>query len=116
MLVMFGWGAEDLFERYAPPNDTYNIYVVGKQWMWKVQYPDGQREINEMHVPTGRRCKLTLASEDVIHSFFIPAFRVKHDVVPGRYDDIGLQRPSPAAITSSARNTAAPIIRTWSGG
>ena len=59
---------------------------VGKQWMWKIQYPGGQREINELHVPIGRPVKITLASEDVIHSFFIPAFRIKHDVVPGHYD------------------------------
>ncbi len=84
MLVMFGWGAKLFYDAYTPPKDAYNIYVVGKQWMWKVQYPEGQREINELHVPTGRPVRITLASEDVIHSFFIPAFRVKHDVA-GRY-------------------------------
>ena len=70
----------------APPPNAMDIYVVGKQWMWKIQYPGGQREINELHVPVGRPVKITLASEDVIHSFFIPAFRIKHDVVPGHYD------------------------------
>jgi len=88
MLVMCFWGASVAFQEYAPPINAYNIYVVGKQWMWKVQYPEGNREINEMHVPIGRQVRVTLASEDVIHSFFIPAFRVKHDVVPGHYDDI----------------------------
>src|SRR5436305_12936494 len=61
------------------------IYVVGKQWMWKLQHMEGQREINELHVPMGRAIKLTMTSEDVIHSFFIPAFRIKQDVVPGKY-------------------------------
>ena len=63
------------------------IYVVGKQWMWKVQHPEGVREINELHVPLGRNVRLTLGSEDVIHDFAIPAFRVKMDVVPGQVDD-----------------------------
>src|SRR5579863_8195680 len=86
MLVMFAWGTKLCFQNYTPPRkDTLDIYVVGKQWMWKVQYPDGQREIDELHVPTGRAIKLILASEDVIHSFYIPAFRLKHDVVPGSY-------------------------------
>ena len=61
------------------------INVIGKQWMWKVQHPEGNREINELHVPVGRNVKLTLASQDVIHSFFLPSFRTKMDVVPGRY-------------------------------
>ena len=68
---------------------------VGKQWMWKIQYPEGQREINELHVPMGRPVKITLASEDVIHSFFIPAFRIKHDVVPGRYDTMWFTATKP---------------------
>jgi cytochrome c oxidase subunit II len=86
MLVMFVWGTKLYFQNYTlPPPDALNIYVVGKQWMWKVQYPGGQREINELHIPVGRPVKLTLASEDVIHSFYIPAFRMKHDVVPGSY-------------------------------
>lgn len=86
MLVMFGWGTKLYFQNYTPPaKDTLDIYITGKQWMWKVQYPGGQREIDELHVPTGRAVKLTLASEDVIHSFYIPAFRMKHDVVPGSY-------------------------------
>ncbi len=96
MLVMFGWGAKIFFDEYAgAPKNAYSIYVVGKQWMWKVQYPEGNREINELHVPVGRPVKITLASEDVIHSFFIPAFRVKHDVVPGHYDDIWFTATKP---------------------
>lgn len=96
MLVMFLWGAKLYFEAYSPPpENALDIYVTGKQWMWKVQYPGGQREINELHVPSGRTVKLTLASEDVIHSFFIPAFRVKRDVVPGSYQTYWFQPTQP---------------------
>ena len=86
MLTFFWWGAKIYFLNATPPPDSMDVYVVGKQWMWKLQYPEGQREINELHVPIGRPVKITLASEDVIHSFFIPALRIKHDVVPGHYD------------------------------
>src|SRR5271170_3323330 len=86
MLTFFWWGAKIFFLNATPPPDSMDVYSVGKQWMWKIQYPGGQREINELHVPTGRPVKITLASEDVIHSFFIPALRIKHDVVPGHYD------------------------------
>jgi cytochrome c oxidase subunit 2 len=88
MLVMFGWGAELYYAAQTPPKDAMEIFVTGKQWMWKVQYPNGYREIDAMHVPVGQPVKLTLASEDVIHSFSVPAFRVRHDVVPGTYDTI----------------------------
>jgi cytochrome c oxidase subunit 2 len=83
---MFGWGAKVFFDAYRPPKGAMEIYVVGKQWMWKAQHMDGQREINELHVPVGRPVKLTMGSEDVLHSFYIPAFRVKADVIPGRYN------------------------------
>src|SRR6202011_4522295 len=86
MLVIFFWGAKIFFDNAKPPANAIDIYVVGKQWMWKVQYPGGQREINELHVPVNRPVKLTMASEDVIHSLFVPAFRIKRDVVPGRYN------------------------------
>lgn len=86
MLTFFWWGAKVYFFNAVPPPNAMDIYVVGKQWMWKLQYPNGQREINELHVPVGQPVKITLASEDVIHSFFIPALRIKHDVVPGHYD------------------------------
>ncbi len=86
MLVMFFWGAKIYFDNGKAPDNALDIFVVGKQWMWKVQYPGGQREINELHVPVNVPVKLTLASEDVIHSFFLPAFRLKRDVVPGRYN------------------------------
>ncbi len=88
MLVMFWWGTKLFFYNAQPPKDAMEIFVTGKQWMWKIQYPNGGREIDELHVAVGQPVKLTMASEDVIHSFSIPAFRVKHDVVPGHYDTI----------------------------
>ena len=84
-MIMFGWGASIFFHESKPPDNALQIYVVGKQWMWKMQHMEGQREINELHVPVGRPIRLTMTSEDVIHSFFVPAFRTKEDVVPGRY-------------------------------
>lgn len=83
-MVMFFWGAALFFALSRPPEGAMEIYAVGKQWMWKFQHLDGQSEINELHVPVGRPVRLTMASEDVIHSFFVPAFRVKSDVLPGR--------------------------------
>jgi len=90
-MVMFGWGTTVYFEVSRPPADAEEIFVVGKQWMWKIQHPQGPREINELHIPVGRAVKLTMTSEDVIHSFYIPAFRVKKDVVPGRYSSLWFQ-------------------------
>src|SRR6266446_5158921 len=84
-MTMFGWGASVYFEQYSPPKNAIEIYVVGKQWMWKIQHSTGQREINELHIPVGRKVKLVMTTEDVIHDFFVPAFRIKADVVPGRY-------------------------------
>jgi cytochrome c oxidase subunit 2 len=88
VLITFVWGARVYFRIYRPPADAVQYYVTGKQWMWKTQHPTGQREINELHVPVGRPVKLLMTSEDVIHSFFVPAFRVKADVVPGRYTSL----------------------------
>jgi cytochrome c oxidase subunit 2 len=85
MMGLFGWGATLYFNLERSPPNGLEINVVGKQWMWKIQHPEGNREINELHVPVGRVVKLTLASQDVIHSFFLPSFRLKQDVVPGRY-------------------------------
>jgi cytochrome c oxidase subunit 2 len=84
-LGIFAWGASLYAAIRRPPNDALRVNVVGKQWMWKVQHLEGKREINELHVPVGRAVELVMTSEDVIHSFFVPAFRVKMDVVPGRY-------------------------------
>jgi cytochrome c oxidase subunit 2 len=78
-----------------PPDETLNIYTVGKQWMWKFQHLDGQREINELHVPAGRAVKLIMTSEDVIHDVYVPAFRVKADVLPGRYTHLWFEATKP---------------------
>ena len=94
-MVMFGWGAKVFFDAYRPPKGAMEIYIVGKQWMWKAQHMDGMREINELHVPVGRPVKLTMGSEDVLHSFYIPAFRVKADVIPGRYNDLWFTATKP---------------------
>ena len=84
-MIMFVWGASVFFAISRPPDDAQQIYVIGKQWMWKLQHMEGQREINELHIPVGQAIKLTMTSEDVIHDFFVPAFRTKADVLPGRY-------------------------------
>ena len=84
-LGLFVWGLQVYFETYRIPANAERYYVVGKQWMWKYQHPSGNREINDLHVPVGRPIELVITSEDVIHSFFVPAFRVKRDAVPGRY-------------------------------
>lgn len=85
---IFVWSAMIYYRMYRPPEEAIDIYVVAKQWMWKFQHLDGHREINELHVPVGRKVKLTMTTEDVIHSFFVPAFRVKMDVVPGKYSTV----------------------------
>jgi cytochrome c oxidase subunit II len=90
-MVMFVWGAIIYFDIYNPPDDALEISVVGRQWMWKAQHPTGQSEINELHVPVGQAVKLTMTSEDVIHDVFLPAFRVKQDVLPGRYTTLWFQ-------------------------
>ena len=94
-LIIFFWGANIYFAMSRPPDETLNIYVVGKQWMWKIQHTDGTREINELHVPVGRAVRLIMTSEDVLHDFSIPAFRVKADVIPGRYTQIWFEATKP---------------------
>ncbi len=84
-MCFYVWGAKAYFNIERPPPGAMEINVIGKQWMWKVQHPEGNREIDELHVPVGRIVKLTMTSQDVIHDFFLPAFRTKQDVVPGRY-------------------------------
>jgi cytochrome c oxidase subunit 2 len=95
VMTIFVWGASVYFAMARPPDETLNIYVVGKQWMWKFQHLDGLREINELHVPVGRPVKLIMTSEDVIHDVFVPAFRVKADVIPGRYTNIWFNPTKP---------------------
>jgi cytochrome c oxidase subunit 2 len=94
-MVMFTWGASIFFKMHRPPDNSLQIYVVAKQWMWKLQHMQGQREINELHVPVGRPVKLIMTSEDVIHSFYVPAFRIKQDVIPGRYTTIWFNPTKP---------------------
>jgi cytochrome c oxidase subunit 2 len=84
-MTIFAWGSSLYFTLYRSPKEAIEIFVVGKQWMWKFQHTEGQREINELHVPVGSRVKLTLTTEDVIHAFAVPAFRIRSDVVPGKY-------------------------------
>jgi cytochrome c oxidase subunit II len=87
-LGLFVWGAVLYAHLFQVPPDALQIDVVGKQWMWKIQHPDGQREINTLHVPVDRAIRLVMTSEDVIHSFFVPDFRIKRDVLPGRYTSL----------------------------
>jgi len=95
VMFIFVWGTSVFFHLNRPPDDTMDILVVGKRWMWKLQHLNGRREINELHVPVGRAVKLTMTSEDVIHSFYIPAFRIKADVLPGRYTSTWFQATKP---------------------
>lgn len=89
--VMFIWGSNLYFRNSRPPTASMEVFVIGKQWMWHLQHPEGPREINELHVPVGSPIKLTMISQDVIHDFYIPAFRVKKDVLPDRYSSIWFQ-------------------------
>ena len=84
-LAIFVWGAVLYFRGRTPPQGSAEVYTVAKQWMWKFQHAGGQREINELHVPVGRDVRMIMTSQDVIHSFYVPAFRIKQDVLPGRY-------------------------------
>lgn len=95
MLVMFVWSARLYAAIERPPEGATEIFVTGRQWMWKVQHMNGRREINELHVPTGTPIKLIMTSEDVIHSFYVPAFRVKQDVLPGRYSTMWFEATTP---------------------
>jgi len=94
-LAMFAWGARVFYNIYRAPKTAVEYWVVGKQWMWKFQHPDGHREINALHIPVGQPIKLNIQSEDVIHSVFIPAFRIKQDAVPGRQTSIWFEASKP---------------------
>jgi cytochrome c oxidase subunit 2 len=94
-LGIFVWGAAVYFELVRVPANTLDIYVVGKQWMWKFQHADGRQEINELHVPVNRAVKLTMTSQDVIHDLFVPSFRTKADVIPGRYTTLWFEATRP---------------------
>src|ERR1700721_3069101 len=94
-MVTFVWGALLYFRIYNPPTNAMNIYIVGKQWMWKAEHPGGQHEINALHVPSCRPVQLTMISQDVFHSFSIPDFRVKREVIPGRYSTVWFNATTP---------------------
>jgi cytochrome c oxidase subunit II len=94
-LMIYVWAAALYFHLERPPKESMQIYVVGKQWMWKIQHPTGQREINQLHIPVGRNVRLTMISQDVLHSFSVPEFRVKHEVIPGRYTELWFQATKP---------------------
>jgi len=94
-MVMFGWGATVYYHLRRPPAEAMHIYAVGKQWMWKFQHLEGQREINELHIPAGRPIKITISSEDVLHSLYFPAFRTKMDAIPGRYTELWFEAEKP---------------------
>jgi cytochrome c oxidase subunit II len=130
-MVIFVWGASVYFSMGNPPPDTIDVYVVAKQWMWKFQHLNGRREIGELHVPVGRAVKLTLTSEDVIHDLYIPAFRIKGDVVPGRYMTMWFEATKPgrypffcaeycgtkhSSMLGSIVAMDAPAYQAWLGG
>jgi cytochrome c oxidase subunit 2 len=94
-MAFFVWGAVLYFQERTPPQDATEVYTVAKQWMWKFEHIEGQREINELHVPVGRDVKLIMTSQDVIHSFYVPAFRIKQDVLPGRYTTMWFHATKP---------------------
>ena len=105
--MLFVWGASIYIWLYRSPPGDIEIYVVGKQWMWKIQHPGGQREIDALHVPVDKTIRLVMASQDVIHSFFVPAFRIKHDVVPGTYETIWFK----ATETGRLQARMHPVLR-----
>ena len=94
-MICFVWGALLYFRIYNPPTNALDIYVIGKQWMWKAEHPGGQHEIDALHVPIGRPVQLTMISQDVFHSFSVPAFRVKREVIPGRYTTVWFTATKP---------------------
>ena len=94
-MFMFGWGASVFYHLRRPPDEALHLYAVGKQWMWKFQHLEGQREINELHMPAGRPVKITISSEDVLHSLYFPAFRTKMDAIPGRYTELWFEAQTP---------------------
>ena len=102
-MIFFAWGSLIFFEEARPPKGAMEVYVVAKQWMWKFEYEGGQREINQLHVPVGRDVRMIMSSQDVIHSFYVPAFRIKADVLPGRYTETWF-RPTKAGDLS-------PVLR-----
>jgi cytochrome c oxidase subunit II len=96
-MIFFAWGSLIFFEEARPPKGAMEVYVVAKQWMWKFEYEGGQRDINQLHVPVGRDVRMIMSSQDAIHSFYVPAFRIKADVLPGRFTETWF-RPTKAGV------------------
>ncbi len=94
-MIFFVWGARLYVAEATPPRDSLQVYVIAKRWMWKLQHENGIREINTLHVPMNRDVRLTMISQDVIHSFWVPEFRVKTDVLPGRYTTLWFRANKP---------------------
>ncbi len=95
IMIIFSWGFRDYIKLFTPPQNSYEINVTAQQWLWKFTYPNGQTSVNKLYVPEGRPVKLVMKSNDVIHSFFIPDYRVKHDVLPSQYSDVWFQVDKP---------------------
>ncbi len=116
-LGIFGWSIKLWLDMREPPADAVPVYVVAKQWMWKIQHVDGQREIDTLHVPLGQPVRLVMTSQDVIHSFYVPAFRLKQDVLPGSYTQLWFKPTKVGHVRPVLRRvSAAPTIRACVGG
>ena len=110
----FAWSSAYYIHTQVPPKNATEILVVGKQWMWKFEHPDGRREINELHVAVGQPVRMSMISQDVIHSVGIPAFRLKQDVLPGRYSSLWFQATKPGKYHLFLISIAASSTRKWS--
>jgi cytochrome c oxidase subunit 2 len=95
VMLIFFWGFSGYVKAWVAPNDAMEVVVTGKKWVWQFEYPDGTRTLNDLHVPVNKPVKLIMHSEDVIHSFFVPGFRLKRDVIPGRYTELWFTATQP---------------------
>lgn len=108
LLGIFGWGYWVYDKMVSAPSNAYEVRVIGKQWLWQFLYDNGKSTIGELYVPANRPVKLVMTSEDVLHGFFIPNFRVKQDVVPGMYTSVWFEAQVQASTRCIARSIAAP--------
>jgi cytochrome c oxidase subunit II len=111
---LFIWGSNLYVRLFQPPPNVLKIYVIAKQWMWKAEHVGGQREIDQVHLPAGRPIQLVMTSEDVIHDFAVPAFRIKQTCSRVATRPCGSRLVGPAPTTCSARSSAAPVTQRWS--
>lgn len=109
-IFLFWWAGSAQLSALVPPKDALEVHVVAKQWMWQTQHANGAREINELHIPVGVPVRLVMTSQDVIHSFFMPAFRMKKDVLPGRTTETWVEANKTGVFHCSAPSSAAPTI------